>query len=148
MKDNNNKEVRETKEVKDNEETKQNKPSSIKKPLGFNIDDLPEPEEDSLDNMPETMRTLVMPSVFIEELVRDIFMPLELTEDNGLINIYPKDNNELVLAWDTANLSLETDNEELFIAETNEKVSIIESLLFSRYNDGLLMGAKDIEGNK
>jgi hypothetical protein len=148
MKDNNNKEVKETKEVKDNKEETKTKPSSIKKPLGFNIDDLPEPEEDSLDNMPETMRTLVMPNVFIEEIVRDIFIPLELTEENGLINVYPADSNELILAWDTAKLSLEQDNEELFIIETNEKVSIIESLLFSRYNDGLLVGAKDIEGNK
>ena len=147
MKDNN-KEIRDNKEVKDNnkEEVKQ-KPSSVKKPLGFNIDDLPEPEEDSLDNMPETMRTLVMPQPFIEELVRDIFMPLELNEENGLINVYPNDDGKLTLAWDTARLSLEED-EELFITETNTKLSIIESLLFSRYNDGLLIGSTDIEGNK
>ena len=147
MKDNN-KEIRDNKEVKDNnkEEVKQ-KPSSVKKPLGFNIDDLPEPEEDSLDNMPETMRTLVMPQPFIEELVRDIFMPLELNEENSLINVYPNDDGKLTLAWDTARLSLEED-EELFITETNTKLSIIESLLFSRYNDGLLIGSTDIEGNK
>ena len=147
MKDNN-KEIRDNKEIKDNskEEVKQ-KPSSVKKPLGFNIDDLPEPEEDSLDNMPETMRTLVMPQPFIEELVRDIFMPLELNEENGLINVYPNDDGKLTLAWDTARLSLEED-EELFITETNTKLSIIESLLFSRYNDGLLIGSTDIEGNK
>ena len=153
MKDNNNKEVKETKEVKNNnsetKETKDNtKPSSIKKPLGFNIDDLPEPEEESLDDMPATMRTLCMPNIFIEEIVRNIFIPLELTEENGLINIYPTDNNNLILAWDTARLSLAEDDEDLFIAETNEKVSIIESLLFGRYNDGLLTGAVDIEGNK
>lgn len=147
MKDNN-KEIRDNKEVKDNskEEVKQ-KPSSVKKPLGFNIDDLPEPEEDSLDNMPETMRTLVMPQPFIEELVRDVFMPLELNEENGLINVYPNDDGKLTLAWDTARLSLEED-EESFITETNTKLSIIESLLFSRYNDGLLIGSTDIEGNK
>ena len=146
MKDNN-KEIRDNKEVKDNnkEETKQ-KPSSVKKPLGFNINDLPEPEEE-LDSMPETMRTLVMPQPFIEELVRDIFMPLELNEENGLINVYPNDDGKLTLAWDTARLSLEED-EESFITETNTKLSIIESLLFSRYNDGLLIGSTDIEGNK
>lgn len=146
MKDNN-KEIRDNKEVKDNnkEETKQ-KPSSVKKPLGFNINDLPEPEEE-LDSMPETMRTLVMPQPFIEELVRDIFMPLGLDEENGLINVYPNDDGKLTLAWDTAKLSLEED-EESFITETNTKLSIIESLLFSRYNDGLLIGSTDIEGNK
>lgn len=146
MKDNN-KEIRDNKEVKDNnkEETKQ-KPSSVKKPLGFNINDLPEPEEE-LDSMPETMRTLVMPQPFIEELVRDIFMPLELNEENGLINVYPNDDGKLTLAWDTARLSLEED-EESFITETNTKLSIIESLLFSRYNDGLLISSTDIEGNK
>lgn len=134
-----NKNINNTEEVK--EETK-------KKPMGIDLSSLPDPEEETVpEEFPASMRTLVMKQAYIDELYTNVFVTLGITEDNGLIRVIPMDDGNLCLAWDTVNLSLEED-EELFIAETEYKAALIEVLLYGRYNDGLMPGALDIEGNK
>lgn len=141
---NNNKEQLNNEEVK--EETKDTK--KVNKFGGIDVNSLPDPEEDPIEEMPATMRTLKMAAPYINEIYKSIFMPLGLTEETGLIRIDPTDNNnDLTLCWDTVNLSLEED-EDLFAEETNYKASLIEALLYGRYQDGLMPGAKDINGDK
>ena len=141
---NNNKEQLNNEEVK--EETKDTK--KVNKFGGIDVNSLPDPEEDPIEEMPATMRTLKMAAPYISEIYKSIFVPLGLTEETGLVRIDPADNNnDLTLCWDTVNLSLEED-EDLFAEETNYKASLIEALLYGRYQDGLMPGAKDINDDK
>ena len=141
---NNNKEQLNNEEVK--EETKDTK--KVNKFGGIDVNSLPDPEEDPIEEMPATMRTLKMAAPYVNEIYKSIFIPLGLTEETGLVRIDPADNNnDLTLCWDTVNLSLEED-EDLFAEETNYKASLIEALLYGRYQDGLMPGAKDINGDK
>ena len=122
--------------------------TKTKKPMGIDLSSLPDPEEETVpEEFPASMRTLVMKQAYIDELYTNIFVTLGITEDNGLIRVIPMDDGNMCLAWDTVNLSLEED-EETFIAETEYKAALIESLLYGRYNDGLMPGAMDIEENK
>lgn len=140
----NNQETKQQEEVK--QETKE--PKKTNRFGGIDISSLPDPEEDPIEEMPVTMRTLKMAAPYIDEIYKSIFMTLGLTEETGLVRIDPSDdNNDLTLCWDTVKLSLEED-EDLFIEETNYKASLIEALLYGRYQDGLMPGAKDINDDK
>lgn len=145
------KEIKDNKEQLNNEEVKEQETKESKKVNrfgGIDVTSLPDPEEDPIEEMPATMRTLKMAAPYINEIYKSIFMPLGLTEENGLVRIDPTDNNsDLTLCWDTVNLS-EEDDEDLFIKETNYKASLIEALLYGRYCDGLMPGAKDINDDK
>ena len=142
------------KEIKDNKEQLNNEEQETKEPKknrfgGIDISSLPDPEEDPIEEMPATMRTLKMSAPYVDEIYKNIFVPLGLTEETGLIRIDPSDDNsDMTLCWDTVNLSLEEDDEDLFIEETNYKASLIEALLYGRYQDGLMPGARDINGDK
>ena len=108
------------------EETKETK---TKKPMGIDLSSLPDPEEETVpEEFPASMRTLVMKQAYIDELYTNVFATLGITEDNGLIRVIPMDDGNMCLAWDTVNLSLQED-EEMFIAETEYKAALIESLL-------------------
>lgn len=145
------KEIKDNKEQLNNEEVKEEtkEAKKVNKFGGIDISSLPDPEEDPIEEMPATMRTLKMSAPYIDEIYKNIFIPLGLTEETGLIRIDPSDDNsDLTLCWDTVNLSLEEDDEDLFIEETNYKASLIEALLYGRYQDGLMPGARDINGDK
>lgn len=134
------------------EEVKQEQAKETKKENkfgGIDINSLPDPDDNEpAEELTATTRTLKMLTPYIEEIYRSIFVNIGLTEETGLVRMDPVDEtNEIVLSWDTVNLSLEED-EDLFIEETKYRASLIEALLYGRFNKGLLPGAKDIYNNK
>lgn len=136
--------------MSDNKETKETKQEEvkqeIKKPaIGLNINDIP--DEDEVLSFSETSRTLVAHNNIINELIKNIFSPLGITEDNGLLNVIIKDDDTSIMSWDTANLDTNED-EDIQMNNTIYKAQLIECLLFGRHQDGLLAGIKDFNENK
>lgn len=146
---NDNKEVdnknKETEANKDNKETKQGFQ------LGGGIDISQLDAEEDEPEVSKTTRTLIAcPEVGIE-LIKNIFIPLGINEENGLLQVINSTDEEgtesLMLKWDTARLSL-ANNEDMNQEETILKNTIIENLLYGRHTAGLLTGITDYQGNK
>lgn len=108
---------------------------------GLNISDLPDKEEEDIE-IKKTTRTLLASRVITDELLNNIFSPLNITEENGLIETIEYDNDTVLMKWDTACLSTEEDI-ELNTNHTIYKNNIIECLLYGRKEAGLLNGVKD-----
>lgn len=108
---------------------------------GLDISSLPDKEEEDIE-IKATTRTLKANATLVNELLENIFSPLNITEANGLIENMTNDDGSMIIKWDTACLSTEED-EELNTAHTIYKNNIIECLLYSRKEAGLLTGVKD-----
>lgn len=130
-------------ENKENKEEKKQQESKIKT-AGFNIKDLPDGDEEELE-IKDTTRTLIGPEPLVNELIEHIFLPLDITEENGLLQSIPNSDGNTLLKWETDNLSTE-ENEEFSAKQTIYKGSLVECLLFGRKESGLLNGIKDYNG--
>lgn len=91
------------------------------------------------DNIRPTTRTLEAPIPMVNELIENIFNRLDIKEENGLLEMLEQDNGNLIIKWESTNLSTDSDPATVR-EETKIKNNIIESLLYYRNVDELLNG--------
>lgn len=146
---NDNVEVDKDKEVETNKDNKETKQQGFQLGGGIDISQLAAEEDEP--EVSKTTRTLVACPEVALELIKNIFIPLGINEENGLLQVINDTDEEgtesLMLKWDTAKLSLAS-NEDMNQEETIIKNTIIENLLYGRNVSGLLIGITDYQGNK
>lgn len=141
----------ENKNINNNEEVKDDNKETKQFQLGGGIDISQLTSEEDEPEISKTTRTLVASPEIVVEIIKNIFIPLGINEENGLLqainNTDENGNDSLMIKWDTARLSL-LDDEDANQEETILKNTIIENLLYGRHVAGLLTGITDYEGNK